>query len=181
MHHGGGHPAPVHGQAVKHDKGGAQSHTSNAPRIANEDVEMQDVFEQNTTKSNPTSADVDALIAEYAPKPIQAAQDTQQGPIAAQSPAVDTPKPSAAKDQGSTAAATAKGKKGKSKVEKTFKLKLQDNKTSPEEKLASSTRYSFSAETRKEQEREANTVLGEIEAQVTGPERGEVELADKTG
>lgn len=186
MHQGGGLPAAAHGQGVKHEQGGSASnqgpsHTRSNPAVEKEDVEMEDVFEQNTTKPNHTPADVDALIAEYAPKPAQSIQDTQQSPAAVQSAVVDKAKSPATKEQDSAPTTTAKGKKGKSKVEKTFKLKLQDNKTSPEEKLASSPRYSFSVETRKEQEREEHTTLGEIEAQVTGPERGEVELADKTG
>jgi len=186
MHQGGGVPAGAHGQSVKHEQGGSASnqtpsYTRSTPTVEKEDVEMEDVFEQNKTKPNHTSADVDALIAEYAPKPAQPVQDTQQSPAAVQPAFIDPPKEQTPKDQGSASVTAPKGKKGKSKVEKTFKLKLQDNKTSPEEKLASSPRYSFSVETRQEQEREENTVLGEVEAQVTGPERGEVEPADKTG
>jgi len=184
MHQGVAQPAGSQHQGAKHDhvattSGQAQLHNYNATKTEQQDVEMQDVSEQNSTKFNATSADVDALIAEYAPKPPQSIADASKS--SGQPAVADALKLPAAKDQSSSKAPTAKAKKGKGKVEKTLKLKLQDNEVSPDEKLASSPRYSFDIETRREQEREANTVQGEIEAQVTGPERGEVELADKTG
>lgn len=186
MHQGSVHLAGSHGHVTKQDQGGsavdqAQLHARNGPKTGEADVEMKDAPDNNNTSNIDYTPDaVDALIAEYAPKPAQATPAPQQ--ISAEYLTVAAShKTSPPKDESVVVASAAKGKKGKSKVEKTFKLKLQDNKTSPEEKLASSPRYSFSTETRKEQEKEENTVLGEIEAQVTGPERSEVDLADKSG
>lgn len=107
--------------------------------------------------------------------PGSAQYDAPQ-PAAASATSVDELISSAAKDaDGSKAAASEAGaeKKAKKEKDKNTRQVYTDNEVSPEEKMAQLPRYAFVPDHREE------TVLGPVEAAVTGPALGEDDVMDR--